>query len=155
MKLEEMKAFVRRLYEELWGGGDLSVIDECIARDYVNHQRVIDPHLSPAASAVEICGVEMFRTLVRAWRAGFPNVRTTVEDQIAEGDKVVTRWISHGTQTGAWNQIRASGRAVIVEGISIDRIADGRVVETWTNWDLLGLLEQIGAVNGDRGNRGC
>jgi predicted ester cyclase len=147
MDTQEMKALVRRLYEELWGGGDLSVIDQCIARDYVNHQRVVDPHVSPSASAIEICGAEMFRTLVSAWRVGFPNVRTTVEDQIAEGDKVVTRWISRGTQSGPWGQAAASGRPMIVEGISIDRIADGKVVETWTNWDLLGLMQQIGAFD--------
>ncbi|MBX3025816.1 ester cyclase [bacterium] len=146
MEVGDMKALVRRLYEELWGDGDLSIIDHCIARDYVNHQRVVDPHLSPSVSAVEICGRDMFKTLVGAWRAGFPDVRTTVEDQIAEGDKVATRWISRGTQTGPWMRVAASGKPMLVEGISIDRIADGKVVETWTNWDLLGLMQQIGAV---------
>lgn len=151
MELERNKAVARRLYEELWGKGDLSVIDECVARDYVNHQASVDPHLSPSVSAVDICGAETFKALVRAWRLGFPDVQTRVEDQIAEGDKVVTRWISRGTQTGRWREIAATGREMVVEGISIDRIVDGRVVETWTNWDLLGLLEQLGAMRAASG----
>lgn len=147
MDLERNKALARRIYEELWGRGNLAVVDECFAPDYVNHQASVDPHVQPAVSAVDICGAEIFKALVRAWREGFPDVRTTVEDQIAEGDRVVTRWVSRGRQTGCWRDIAATGREMVVEGISIDRIVDGRVVETWTNWDLLGLLEQLGAVS--------
>lgn len=145
MSLEANKALVRRLYEELWGGGNVAVIDECVARDYVNHQRTVDPHVDAPMSAVDICGAELFKRLVQAWRTGFPDVTTTVEDQIAEGDKVVTRWVSRGTHTGMWNRLPPSRHPIVVEGISIDRIADGRIVESWTNWDLVGLLEQIEA----------
>ncbi len=146
MNRERNKALARRIYEELWGRGTLAIIDECFARDYVHHQASVDPHVVPAVSAVDIIGAEMFKALVRAWHAGFSDLRTSVEDQIAEGDKVVTRWISRGTQTGLWRDIAATGREMVVEGISIDRIVDGRVVETWTNWDLLGLMQQLGAM---------
>ncbi|MDX2167577.1 MAG: ester cyclase [Deltaproteobacteria bacterium] len=145
MSLAENKALVRRLYEELWGRGNLAVVDECVARDYVNHQRTIDPHVDAPMSAVDICGAEIFKQLVQAWRRGFPDVETSVEEQIAEGDKVVTRWVSRGTHSGPWMQVPASGHSMVVEGISIDRVAGGKIVESWTNWDLLGLLEQIGA----------
>ena len=76
----------------------------------------------------------------------FPDLKITFEDVIADRDRVVTRWRLEGTQKGPLMGIAPSGRRVNIEGIRIDRIADGRIVESWMQWDTLGLLEQIGAL---------
>jgi predicted ester cyclase len=76
--------------------------------------------------------------------AAFPDVQIVTEDMLAEGDKVVSRWIDHATHTGTFMGIPPTGRRVRVAGISIDRIAHGKIVETWLAWDELGLLRQLG-----------
>jgi steroid delta-isomerase-like uncharacterized protein len=73
-------------------------------------------------------------------------VRLTIEDEIAEGDRVVTRWSARGTHEGEFFGIPATGKQATVTGVTIDRIIDGRIAESWTNWDTLGLLQQLGAI---------
>jgi steroid delta-isomerase-like uncharacterized protein len=80
------------------------------------------------------------------YRAAFPDLKITVEDQIAEGDKVVTRWTAEGTHDGDLPGLPASGRSSTVTGIGIDRIEGGKIVEAWGNWDTLGMLQQLGAI---------
>jgi hypothetical protein len=77
----------------------------------------------------------------------FPDIETTIDDMVADGDKVVTRWTNRGTHRAEWMGAAPTGRQVTYTGISIDRIVAGRVVETWRNSDQLGLLKQIGAVS--------
>jgi predicted ester cyclase len=77
----------------------------------------------------------------------FPDIQTTINDIVAEGDKVVTRWTNRGTHRAEWMGAAPTGRQVTYSGISIDRIASGRVVESWRTSDQLGLLQQIGAVS--------
>ena len=79
-------------------------------------------------------------------RAGFPDLHFTVEDQIAEGDMVVTRWTARGTHTGEFQSIPATGKAIRVAGTDIDRVIDGKSVECWAHVDELGLMQQLGAV---------
>jgi steroid delta-isomerase-like uncharacterized protein len=76
----------------------------------------------------------------------FPDICFQIEDQIGEGDRVVTRWVAHGTHQGAFLGVPATGREVRLSGIDIDCIAGGKVVECWTNVDELGLMQQLGAV---------
>ena len=132
---EQNKAQVRRVIEEIYNRGDLGVVDEVAASNLVIH-----------ASSQEIHGREGAKQYVAALRAGFPDLHLTVEDQIAEGDMVVTRWTARGTHTGAFEGIPPTGRKVRVAGADIDRIIDGKTVECWAHVDQLGLMQQLGAV---------
>ncbi|HWJ32200.1 MAG TPA: ester cyclase, partial [Gaiellaceae bacterium] len=82
----------------------------------------------------------------RAYRDAFPDLRLTAEQTIAQGDHVAVRWTARGTHQGELFGIPATGKEAIVTGISFDRWANGKIVESWTNWDTLGLLQQLGAV---------
>jgi predicted ester cyclase len=134
--MADAKEIVKRLLEEPWTG-NWDVIDEFVAPTYIGH----DP------SAPEpIRGPEGLKANVQQYLAGFPNGRITVDDQIAEGDKVATRWTGRGTQTGEIAGIAPTGKEVTVMGLTISRLEGGRVVEEWTTWDTLGMLVQLGAV---------
>ena len=132
---EQNKAQVRRVIEEIYNRGDLGIVDEVAASNLVIH-----------ASSEEIRGREGAKQYVGELRAGFPDLHLTVEDQIAEGDMVVTRWIARGTHTGEFQGIAPTGRKVQVAGTDIDRIIEGKTVECWVHMDQLGLMQQLGAV---------
>jgi steroid delta-isomerase-like uncharacterized protein len=134
---EQNKAISRRLVEEAFNEGKLDVIDELVAPDFVNH----DPS-DPGG----IRGPEGLKKFVRTYRSAFPDIRVTFEDQIAEGDKVVSRWSGSGTQKGELMGMPASGKQATVTGITIDRLEGGKIIESWNNWDTLGMLQQLGAV---------
>ena len=131
---EENKALVRRLFEEVWNQGNLDVIDEIFAADYVGHM----------PGSPDIHGPEAGKQFVTMFRTAFPDIKFTVEDQIAEGDKGVTRWTYTATHKGEWMGIPPSGVQVALTGISIDRFAGGKIVESWDNLDDLGLFQQLG-----------
>ena len=137
MMSEENKALVRRFLEEAFNKGNLGVVDEICASDYVLH----DP-----ASPEEIRGPEGIKGFVQMYRSAYPDTDITVEDQIAEGDAVVTRWTARGTHQGELFGVAPSGNRVEVTGISIDRFSEGKAAESWTNYDALGMLQQIGAI---------
>lgn len=130
----ENKALSRRLIEDVWNKGNLTVIDELTADNYVSH----DP------SAPEIRGRDGFKQLISMYRTAFPDIRFSIEDQIAEGDKVMTRWSARGTHKGALMGSPPTGKQATVTGITITRIVGGKAVEAWTNWDTLGLMQQLG-----------
>jgi steroid delta-isomerase-like uncharacterized protein len=132
---ERNKAQVRRVIDEIYNRGDLAVVDELAASDLVIH-----------VSSGEIRGREGGKQYVLALRTGFPDLHLTVEDQIAEGDMVVTRWTARGTHTGEFQSIPATGKAIRVAGTDIDRVIDGKSVECWAHVDELGLMQQLGAV---------
>jgi steroid delta-isomerase-like uncharacterized protein len=135
--IESNKAISRRVVEDIFNAGRLEVADEIVTPDYVGH----DP-----ASPEPIRGPEGLKRQVEGYRTAFPDVRLTIEDEIAEGDRVVTRWSARGTHEGELFGIPATGKQATVTGVTIDRIIDGRIVESWTNWDTLGLLQQLGAI---------
>jgi steroid delta-isomerase-like uncharacterized protein len=129
------KMLMRHGIEELWSRGNGSVIDELIARDFVGH--------SPPDQIHGPAGVKnYFATL----RKAFPDIHFTIEDQIAEGDRVVTRWTARATHTGEYQSIPPTGKQSVVTGITIDRVTGGKIVEGWTNFDSLGLLQQLGVI---------
>ena len=132
---EQNKAQIRRVIEEVYNRGDLGVVDELAASDLVIH-----------ASSQEIHGREGAKQYVGALRAGFPDLHFTVQDQIAEGDKVVTRWTARGTHRGEFQNVPATGRQIRLAGADIDRIIGGKVVECWAHVDELGLMRQLGAI---------
>lgn len=133
----ENKALVRRLVEEAYNGGRLDVTDELVAGDFVGH----DPSLPE-----EVRGPAGAKELIAGYRAAFPDIHVTIEDQIADGDRVVTRWSVKGTHQGELMGMPATGKQATVTGMTIDRIVDGRIAESWDNWDTLGLMQQLGAI---------
>ena len=134
---EENKAIVRRYFEEILDGGNLDLVDEIFEPQYVLH----DP-----SSPHEVRGVEGTKRFVGMFRSAFPDIAHSIEDQIAEGDKVVTRLRARATHTGDLMGIPPTGKGVTIEGTSIWRIADGKIGECWFNYDALGLMRQLGVV---------
>jgi predicted ester cyclase len=137
MSLEENKAIARRHFEELWTNGDLTVADEIYAPGAVGHCGNL-----PDQTGYPECEKE----LVRQDRVAFPDGTAAVEDQIAEGDKVLTRWRFRGTHTGPLYGNPPSGAAISVSGFHVHRIVDDKIVEIWALGDLHGLFEQMGAL---------
>jgi len=133
--VEENKAIARRIFEEVWNQGKLDVIDEIFDVNYVSHGF---GELPP--------GPEGFKQFVSIYRTAFPDTHFIIEDQIAEGDKVVTRWIVRATHKGELMGIPPTGKQVVVTGTGIFRISGGKVVEQWVNWDALGMMQQLGLV---------
>lgn len=133
----ENKAIARRLYEDLWNKGNLAVADEISAANYVHHD--------PATPDVGR-GPEGLKQLITMYRTAFPDVYFTIDDLIAEGGQVVTRWTARGTHKGALMGISATGKQVTVTGIGILRIAGGKIEEGWENWDAIGMMQQLGVV---------
>ncbi len=135
---EENKRISRRVVEEAFSQGNVDVIDELVGENFMNHDPASPPDLLP--------GREGLKQLVRFYKTAFPDAQVTVEDQIAEGDKVATRYTGQGTHQGDFAGIPATGRQVTVTGISIDRIEGGKIVETWNQLDQVGMLQQLGAI---------
>lgn len=136
MSAEQNKASARRAFEEVWSKGNLSVLDELSDPNTVGHDPV----------SGDTRGREAGKQLVSMYRTAFPDIHFTIEDQVAEGDKVVTRWSSSGTHKGELMGIAPTGKRATVTGISIDRFSGGKQVEDWTNWDALGLMQQLGVI---------
>lgn len=132
---EENKKIARRVIEELWNRGNFEVADELIARDYIGHMPGDETH-----------GPEGVKVFFSEQRLAFPDIHYSVEDQVAEGDKVVTRWIARGTHKGELGGMPPTGKQGCVTGITISRIADGKLIEAWSNPDELGLMQQLGAI---------
>lgn len=132
---EQNKTIVRRAFEEVYNRGNLDIVDELVSSDFVVH-----------ASSEDIHGPTGLKLYVTALRQAFPDLHLTIDDQVAEGDRVVTRWTARGTHTGTFQGTPPTGKHGTMTGIDIDRVIDGRAVECWTNTDELGLLQQLGVV---------
>jgi len=135
MSTEENKVNERRLVEEGWNQGNTAVFDELFAADYLGHDTSGPMH-----------GPEGFKQFYATYRTAFPDTHLTIEDQIAEGDTVASRWTATGTHQGPLMGIPPSGKRVRVTGITISRYASGKIAEEWFSYDTLGMLQQIGAV---------
>jgi steroid delta-isomerase-like uncharacterized protein len=134
---EENKRIARRIIDEIFGEGRMEVADELMSADFVGH----DPSLPEA-----IRGPEGLKQAATGYRAGFPDLRIAVDEQCGEGDLVCTRWTATGTHSGDFWGTAATGKQATVTGMTMDRIENGRVAESWTNWDALGLMQQLGMV---------
>jgi len=132
--LEKNKELARQFFEQIWNQGDESAIDRFIAEDAAGN----DPKFG--------VGQESFRLQWRKWRTAFPDINFAVEEIVAEGDTVVTRWRLTGTHLGEYLGKEATGNKVDVDGVSIDRIKGGMVVSGFDAWDSLGFREQIGLI---------
>lgn len=133
---ETNKALERRFFDEMLNRADTAVADELFASDAYDH----------AAFPDQESGREGFKQAVRTVHGAFRDVRYTIEDMIAEGDRVTTRWTPRGTHTGEFLGIAGTGKQVTVEGIHILRFANGQIIECWEVWDRLGMFQQLGVI---------
>ncbi|MDQ3965685.1 MAG: ester cyclase [Actinomycetota bacterium] len=135
---EGNKALARREVEEIFTQGKLDMAEEIYASDFVDHDLVLPR---------EMHGPEEMKEYVGMYRSAFPDLKVTLEDQVAEGDKVVNRWTAQGTHLGEYMGIAPTGKEVRFAGIHISRIdQEGKIAENWEVYDLMGLMRQIGAV---------
>ena len=137
MSAEENKALARRVIEEMFNEGNLDVADEILAPDYVDQD---------ASSPQEIRGPEGLKAFVRMARSAFPDTHIRIEEQVAEGDLVATRYVYSGTQEGELEGIPPTGNRVEFSGIIIDRFSGGKLAESWDNYAALGVMQQLGVI---------
>ncbi len=138
---EENKALVRRYWQEASNRGLPAVMEEFVAPDVVSHP--------PASASPEpVRGLDAFKRFIAAQFGAFPDMAVTVEDLVAEGDKVAARVTTRGTHAGELMGVPPTGNRVEWTGLSITRHADGRIVEQWGQFDALGLLQQLGMMSG-------
>src|SRR5262245_49730936 len=136
MSVEANKATARRVADEIFSQGKLDVIDEIFALHYVGHTQ----------HGTIVHGTAGVKQFVAQYLSAFADAQSVVEDQVAEGDRVVVRLTFTGTHTGSWMGIPPTGKPVTVRGMALYRLQDGKIVEQWTIGDTLGLLQQLGAV---------
>jgi steroid delta-isomerase-like uncharacterized protein len=135
---EENKALVRRYFEEVWDKGNLDLIDELFTTNFVRY--------GPTGTEGEVRGLEGFKGLVSMYRSALPDLQVPIEDLIAEGDRVVSRFTARGTHQGELMGNAPTDNQVSVTGILIDRVSGGKIEEEWVDYDTLHLLQQIGGV---------
>jgi steroid delta-isomerase-like uncharacterized protein len=139
MSAVEIKEKARRLYEEAFGQGNPAVIDEVLYSDFVCHD--------PNSETGEIRGAETLKGETEYFRNAFPDLFYRVEDQMAEGDKVTTRYTMGGTHQGEFFGVPGSGKSIEISGINVDRFDEsGNLVEEWASYDLLGAMRQAGVI---------
>jgi steroid delta-isomerase-like uncharacterized protein len=141
MSAEDNKTLVRRYFEDAWNKHNPAVVDQIYAADFVDR----GPDIPGIAHTRD--GLKQFMGM---YLRAFPDANITIEDQLVEGDRVVTRWTGRGTQTGDLMDMPPSGKKVAVPGVQIVRFSGGKIVEEWTLFDQLGMLQQLGAVPAPR-----
>jgi steroid delta-isomerase-like uncharacterized protein len=132
VSLEENKAIVRKLIEAV-NKQDLALLDDLVVRDYVNQ-------------TMRMTNREAFKKTLNIQYGGFPDVHRTIEDIIAEGDKVWVRAKITGTHTGDYLGIAPTGKKFVMPAVSMYRIVDGKITEGWSVWDSLDLFKQLGII---------
>jgi steroid delta-isomerase-like uncharacterized protein len=135
---EENKTLARRFHLDIFQQGSPAAVEQLIGPDFVWH--------APATPPEWIQGPEGVRRAAADLRTAFPDLDITHEDTLAEGDRVMIRWIMRGTHNGPLMDIPATGKLVTVTGTDIFRMAGGKIVELWQHWDQLGLLQQLGVI---------
>jgi steroid delta-isomerase-like uncharacterized protein len=123
--------------EEIWNQGNVDLIDERYAPDYIRHEAGY-----PAARA----GAAGLKQFIQNLRTGFPDWNCTIEDTMAAGDQVMVRYLCSGTHTGEWNGLPPTGKPIQFQSMIVHRIADGKVAEDWSEYDSLGWMQQLGFV---------
>lgn len=133
---ENNKALVKKAFH-IWSSGNMKGFEEVYAPNCINHQ----------LNQQTLRGLDAWKKLVQDFRHSFPDFQDTIESQIAEGNFVVTRFTSKGTHKGKFMDIAPTNKKCQWSGIIIDRIENNKIVESWVNWDLCALLEQLGALH--------
>ena len=139
MSAQENKEKARRFLEEGFGQGNLQVLDEVLDPDFVCYD--------PNSEGGEVRGAETMKQEIEYFRNAVPDLTYTVEDQVAEGEKVVSRYTATETHQGEFFGVAPTGKPIEMSGIQIDRFDErGNMVEEWPEYDLLGAMKQMGAV---------
>ncbi|HET7077321.1 MAG TPA: ester cyclase [Chloroflexia bacterium] len=136
MSTDENKTIVRRYFTEVLNEGNLAALDTLAEDDYIENNPL------PGQGT----GREGFKQRVGGLRAAFPDIRYTIEDMVAKGDRVALRWSMRATHGGEILGIPATGQQVTMAGLDIYRLADGRLAEHWDQVDVMGLLQQLGVI---------
>lgn len=136
MSAEENKATIRRYVEEAWNKGNVSIMDELMAAHYVRHMAISAPPLTREGQKQRILG----------FRRAFPDLQLIIEDMLAEGEKVSFRLTLRGTHQDEFMRVPPTGKQIVVGAVDVARFEDGKVVEQWGQTDMLGLLQQLGAI---------
>lgn len=136
MTAEENKAVARRYVEEGFNAGSMEALDELFAPDFVNHD--------PGAPAVH--DLEGLKESIRMLRQSFPDVRTSIDALLTDGDYVTKRFTVRGTQQREFNGIPPTGKQIVCQGIDVSRISGGKIQELWMSFDYLGVLQQLGVL---------
>ena len=134
MSAEENKAIIRHYLEEAWNKKNLAVVDEFIAPDLIQHIRNVPPGRE---------GIKQFFHLIYS---AFPDAHFSVEDMVAEGDKVTWRFTVRATHAGSFRGLPPTGKPITLTGIAITRMRDGQMAENWNQTDDLGMLQQLGVI---------
>ncbi len=142
MSIEENKAVVRRWYEEVMNQGNVEAVDLICAQCAPSF--VVLKGVVPDASG----GLDGLKELVQYFHAAVPDVQIKVEDQIAEGNKVVSRISIEGTHDGEFMGIPATNKPFSVKGVSIWLVGEGKLIEEWVSWDTMGMMQQLGVIGG-------
>ena len=133
------KAIVRRLYEEVWNRRKLEVVSEIISPSHALHA----PNISGSSSSI---GPEAYKRQISLLLAGYPDLHWTIEDTIAEKDKVVVCWTISGTHKGDYMGVPATNKKVSVDGITIHHVAGGKIMDSYSNWNIFGMMQQLGVI---------
>jgi steroid delta-isomerase-like uncharacterized protein len=136
---EQNKELLRKAVEEIWNKGNFDKLKDLVSEDFVIHF---------PRPGEEIRGPENVKQFYTEMRKSFPDLHFTIVDLLAEGNKVVTHWSATGTHQGAFRGVPPTGKRVTFNAMDIDKIADGKFVECWTNVDELGLMQQLGVIPG-------
>jgi steroid delta-isomerase-like uncharacterized protein len=136
MSTDENKAIIRRMTEEFYNQGHIERADDFFADTYVHH----DP------ASPQVRDRDGLKETVRAFRAGCPDLQITTDDLVAEGDQVTKRWTIHATHTRDLSGLPPTGKRIELSGLELFRLVDGKIVECWTAYDNLSLLQQLGAI---------
>lgn len=141
MSVERNKAIVSRFYEELWNNRNLGVADEIISPDCVTHQLQ-----SGRATSGIPRDPEAVKHHIREWLGGFPDLHFTLEQVVAEEDRVVSQSVMRGTHTGDWLGIAPTNKEVSVRLVVTQRIVDGKIAEDWVLVEALGFFQELGLL---------
>ena len=136
MSAESQKRLITRWVLEMWGGGNLGLVDELTAEGYVYR----------APGMPDVRGRTALKALVTFYRTAFPDLTNTIEDLVGEGSKVVTRGTTRGTHRGPLGNVPASRKQIAVSWVLISRFDGHKLIDEWEVFDSLGLMQQIGAV---------
>lgn len=137
MGSEDYKTLISRIADDIWNRGDLAIVDEVMSPNGVYH----GPHMPNGMG-----DRETWRRAIGMYRDAFPDSHVTFEDLIVSGDTVVGRWSATATHTGQLPGVAPTGKGIVIGGITIYRIADGKIVEAWEQLDMLGMWQQLGIV---------
>ena len=131
---DQNKTIAKRVFLELYNQNKFDIADQIYAKDFVNH------------GLHRNVGLKEDQYAARGWKQAFPDLVISVDQTIAEGDLVTVLWSGRGTNTGNGNGITATGKTVEARGITIWRIVDGKITEEWSEFDQLGIMQQLGLI---------